>query len=49
MKNNILIRFVLNLLLYTTIAFLLYWLYNPLNIHPNNQTKSSVQFIYQQF
>lgn len=42
-------RFVLNLLLYLGIALSLYFLYAPLNRHPNNTTKSAVQFIYQQF
>jgi len=48
MKKNA-VRFVLNLLLYLCIALSVYFLYNPLNRHPNNKTRSSVQFIYQQF
>lgn len=43
------IRFFLNILIYTLIVFCLYYLYSPLNEHPNNKTGSSVQFVYQQF
>lgn len=42
-------RFFLNIIIYTLIAFCLYFLYSPLNEHPNNNSSSSVQFVYQQF
>ncbi len=43
------LRYVLRLALHVLIAVLLYALYSPYNNHPNNQTGSSIQFVYQQF
>lgn len=42
-------RFLINLVLYLVIAFAIYYLYSPLNDHPNNLTRSAISFVYQQF
>lgn len=42
-------QFLINLVLYAVIALAIYYLYVPLNTHPNNQTRSAVSFVYQQF
>jgi hypothetical protein len=49
MKPTNVRKFLLHTVLYTAIALALYWLYSPNNVHPNNTTGSSAQFIYQQF
>jgi hypothetical protein len=49
MKNLQAYPFFRNLLVFTAIAFALYYLYSPLNKHPNNNTRSSAAFVYQQF
>lgn len=49
MKKKNIIRFLLNVALYTAIVLLLYFLYSPLNDDPGNKPGSSVQFVYQQF
>ncbi len=49
MKILDLTRFFVNILLYSLIVMALYFLYSPLNNHPNNKTGSSVQFVYQKF
>ncbi len=41
--------FIINIIFYASIVLIIYYLYSPLNNHPNNQTSSSTQFIYQQF
>ncbi|HEX8517497.1 MAG TPA: hypothetical protein VF868_14970 [Bacteroidia bacterium] len=41
--------FFRNLIIYTAISFALYYLYSPWNNHPNNSTRSSAAFVYQQF
>lgn len=43
------IKTVLNIVLYTAIGVMMYFLYSPLNPHPNNKTSSSITFVYQQF
>ncbi|MBP7167487.1 MAG: hypothetical protein KBB64_07495 [Bacteroidia bacterium] len=48
MKNKTLL-FLFRAGIHIAIALALYFLYSPLNIHPNNTTGSSIQFVYQQF
>lgn len=38
-----------NTFLYMIIALALYFLYSPMNAHPDNETHSAIQFVYQQF
>lgn len=42
-------QFLINLMLYVAIALAIYYLYSPLNEHPNNMTRSAISFVYQQF
>ncbi len=49
MKSSGAVLFLKNLILYSAVAMLLYYLYSPLNKNPNNKERSSTQFIYQQF
>jgi hypothetical protein len=49
MKNNLAFRFFVNILVYLFIVLAFYFLYSPLNNHPNNKTGSSAKFVYQQF
>lgn len=42
-------QFFINLVLYVVIAVAIYYLYSPLNDHPNNLTRSAISFVYQQF
>ncbi len=49
MKINSVKQFFINMLLYTSIAGVIYFLYTPLNKNSNNKTSSSIQFVYQQF
>ena len=42
-------KFLTNLILYVAIALAIYYLYSPLNDHPNNLTRSAISFVYQQF
>lgn len=49
MKKTTLSRFLINTIYYLLIAFVLYYLYSPLNHHVNNLTHSAIQFVYQQF
>ncbi len=49
MRIEILKKFIRNTLLYFVIAVAIYYLYSPLNRHPDNKTHSAIQFVYQQF
>lgn len=49
MKHTLTKRFFINTLLFLVIASALYYLYAPLNHHPNNRTHSAISFVYQQF
>gem|GEM_PF-1304481 len=49
MRENTIVKFILNTLMYSLLALSLYLLYSPLNQHKNNKASSAVQFVYQQF
>lgn len=49
MKKTLTFNFLANILLYLFIVLAFYFLYSPLNKHPNNKTGSSAKFVYQQF
>jgi hypothetical protein len=49
MKKTLFLRFLINSMIYLVIALAIYYLYSPLNHHPDNRTRSAVQFVYQQF
>lgn len=49
MSVNPKLKFTGRVLLHVALAVALYLLYGPGNLHPNNRTSSSIQFIYQQF
>lgn len=47
MKNGL--HFILRTLLYVCMSLALFYLYSPQNKHPENKTRSAIQFVYQQF
>ena len=49
MRENIMVKILMNTLMYSLLALSLYLLYSPLNQHKNNKASSAVQFVYQQF
>jgi len=49
MKRKNIMRFFIQIAIYTCIVIALYLLYSPLNKDPMNGSSSSAQFVYQQF
>ena len=49
MKDKLIVKFMMNTLMYSLLALSLYLLYSPLNNHKSNKASSAVQFVYQQF
>ncbi|HRH02918.1 MAG TPA: hypothetical protein PLI68_05645 [Bacteroidia bacterium] len=43
------LHFILRTLLYVSMSLALFYLYSPMNKHPENKTISAIQFVYQQF
>ncbi len=49
MKKVTIKKFLIHAVLYAGIAIAIYYLYSPLNNHPNNKTGSAIHFVYQKF